>query len=173
MYLSETSQFRDRILPWLDVRRQNGVDLGSGGDPLSPHTISMDLPEPYAHTHDAEGRSGPQHLRGDAKHLYWFRDRVLDYVYSSHLLEDYAETEQILAEWLRVLKAGGRLVLLLPDEMKYRAHCTATGQGYNGNHKQTNMAREWLCGVLNSLGCSIVHSEDCPPYSFLVVAERP
>ena len=39
-----------------------------------------------------------------AKDLYWFRDGVLDYVYSSHLLEDYVDTEAVLREWLRVLR---------------------------------------------------------------------
>jgi len=54
---------------------------------------------------------------------------VLDFVYSSHLLEDFNDTEGVLREWLRVLKLGRSFGLVLPDEQVYTAHTAPpTGQ---------------------------------------------
>jgi len=50
-------------------------------------------------------------LAGYTEQLHWFRDGVLDFVYSSHLLEDLVDTEAVLREWIRILRPGGRLIL--------------------------------------------------------------
>jgi len=172
-YRSETSLVRERIVDkWIYPDIQNGLDLGYGGDPISIHSIAMDMPERYAQTHDEYEKEYPQHLFGNARHLYWFADGVMDYIYSSHLLEDFPDTSLVLLEWLRVLKPGGRLILNLPDESKYRAHCMATGQPYNQNHQQPAMSLNWMYNRLEDLGCHILHGEEIPPYSFIVVATK-
>src|ERR1700720_2698368 len=73
-----------------------GIDIGFGGDPITPKALRMDLPSPYT----AVG-SAPVQLGGDCRNLRWLRDGVLDYVYSSHVLEDFPESETfpILQEW--------------------------------------------------------------------------
>lgn len=124
--VSETSKCRASLAPFCVG---NGVDVGYGGDPIVPHAISMDLPSPYA----AYARH-PQHLHGDARQLRWFADGSLDFVYSSHVLEDFDDTAAVLDEWLRVLVPGGHLVLFLPDEPTYRAHCQRRGQPPNPHH---------------------------------------
>jgi len=139
-YPSETSKCRERLAKFCTGC---GVDLGAGGDPITHSAIRVDLPEPYAHV----GTYGVQ-LAGDAARLVWFEDEVLDYVYSSHLLEDFEDTEGALKEWLRVLKPKGRLVLFCPDEPTYRAHCTATGQPYNTNHKIPDFTLEKIKKIL-------------------------
>ena len=58
--------------------------MGFGGDPIVPNAICMDLPKKYAHY---EGH--PQHLHGSADNLNWFKDNSLDWVYSSHVFEDF------------------------------------------------------------------------------------
>jgi len=63
--------------------------------------------------------AGTTQFSGKAESLYWFRDGVLDFVYSSHLLEDYPDTEAVLREWLRVLKPLGNLIIFCPDEQVY------------------------------------------------------
>jgi SAM-dependent methyltransferase len=80
---------------------------------------------------------------GQAEELSSFRHGLLDFVDSSHLPEDYVETEAVLREWLRVLKPDGRLVIFCPDEPIYstgmnlpfidndlnsRLKCTVSGQ---------------------------------------------
>lgn len=181
-YRSETSRngVRDLVIEkWIYPAIQNGLDLGAGGDPISVYSIAVDLPHPYAATHDELERSYPQHLRGDARELWqWFVDECLDYVYSSHLLEDFENTHEVLREWLRVLKPGGRLVLLLPNQQQYEDHCEMLGQEPNGNHKVSEMSREYIEDVLETINTytgqqnKLLYSVDIPPYSFLIVAEK-
>jgi predicted SAM-dependent methyltransferase len=143
-YPSETSKARSRLAPYCTGY---GVDLGFGGDAISEHAIRVDLPRPYTYV----GSQSVQ-LGGDARDLYWFCNGVLDFVYSSHLLEDYEDTEGALREWLRVLKPGGRLIILCPDEQRFREHCRTTGQPYNPYHKQEHFSLEHVKTVLRRLG---------------------
>ncbi len=117
-----------------------GVELGSAGDKIVPWAISVELKEPYS----VAGEGYPVQLKGDARFLHWFRNGVLDFVSSSHLLEDFPNTVTIMKEWSRVLKTGGYLVLNLPHEMKYREHCDRTGQPYNKHHTIIDMSAEYI-----------------------------
>jgi len=141
---SETSKCRARLAPYCVG---NGVDLGFGGDPITPHAVRVDLPQPYTKV-----GAYPVQLGGQAQHLVWFQDQSLDFVYSSHLLEDYNNTRAVLREWLRVLKPGGRLVIFCPDEQRFRAHCQATGQPYNPHHKHANFSLDYVKKILVELG---------------------
>ncbi len=85
---SETSKVRKNLVKFCIG---NGLDIGYGGDPILPTSICLDLPDSYAKYKDY-----PQHLHGDAKNLVWFRDNVLDYIYSSHVLEDFRNTKEVL-----------------------------------------------------------------------------
>ncbi len=125
-YQSETSKCRHRLGKYCIG---NGVDVGFGGDPINDTAIRIDLPSPYA----CAGHYGVQ-LGGDATSLYWFNDNVLDYVFSSHLLEDFDDVEAVCREWLRVLKPGGKLVIFCPDEKAYREHCLRLGHELNPHH---------------------------------------
>jgi predicted SAM-dependent methyltransferase len=161
---SWTGVVRPLIAPLLEGKM--GLDLGFGGDAISPHSITMDLPKPYTNVGDNH-----QHLAGDARNLYWFRDGVLDYVYSSHLLEDFAELEPVLTEWLRVIKPGGQLILCLPYEQKYREYCKANKEGRNLHHTHKDMNPDMIMGILTDMRIPSV-STDVDPYSFLIIAQK-
>jgi predicted SAM-dependent methyltransferase len=165
-YLSETSKCRARLAPYCTGY---GVDLGFGGDPIHPSAIRVDNPSPYAAT-----GTYPVQLGGDAAHLDWFRDGVLDYVYSSHLLEDFTDTACVLREWLRVLKPGGHLVIFCPDEPTYRAHCQATGQIYNVHHKHADFTLQKVKDILQGIGgVKFIHEAPMVDiYSWELVAVR-
>lgn len=165
MYQSETSKIRHMLIPY--VVHKTGVDLGYGGDSIYPTAINVDLHQPYAKT-----GSDPQHIRGDATRLKWFADESLDYVYSSHLLEDFPNTEEILTEWLRVLAPGGMLILCLPDEQKYRAYCKANGQGRNMHHSIEDMSLDYMLPILCDLGMDIKLAKEVNDFSFLIVAKK-
>lgn len=120
----------------------NGIDIGSGGDPVVPTAVQIELPkerfDAYGHAHEVT-------VEPQFRSITWFKnlpfkDGVLDYLYSSHLLEDYEEREEILNEWARVLKPGGYLVVLVPDKEMFNK-AVANGQNANSNHK-----REWTIG---------------------------
>jgi len=164
--MSETSRCRESLQKWC---QGNGLDLGHGGDPIRPAAVTVDLPHPYS-------RVGhhPTNLEGDATSLYWFADGVLDYVYSSHLLEDFRNTRYVLLEWLRVLKPGGHLVLYCPDEKRFRRHCAETGQETNMAHKHLDFSLAKVMTIMERLPVDIVWQKDAMhDYSWaLVVVKR-
>lgn len=173
---SETSGARESLSKYC---QGYGIDVGFGGDPIIPSAITVDLPKPYTqvgHLANYAGQS-PQNLGGDCKNLYWFKDGVLDYVYSSHLLEDFLEPEvkQILKEWFRVLKSGGKFILYCPVERVYREHCRVTGQDYNLAHKLLEFDIEFVKKLMNEIGLSYVVIHENPlvnTYSFELVAVK-
>ena len=168
MYASETSKHRDKIAPFCTGY---GLDIGFGGDPVVPTAIRLDLPRPYAET----GDYGVQ-LGGDCTYLSWFRDECVDYVYSSHVLEDFPEdrTVPIMLEWARPLQIGGRLILLLPDQQAYLAHCHKTGQPVNEHHSIEHFSCEYILQCAERTGClEPEHTfERVDEYSFLVVLQK-
>jgi ubiquinone/menaquinone biosynthesis C-methylase UbiE len=127
------------------------------------------LPAPYT-------RVGwePVQLGGDTTRLHWFNDGVLDFVYSSHLLEDFVDTKSVLREWLRVLKRGGRLIIFCPDESRFRTHCANTGQPYNPHHQHAHFSLEFVEGLLDEIGGTVVLYEnpDVDIYSWDLVVEK-
>lgn len=141
---SETSRCRARLAPYC---QGYGLDLGFGGDPITPSAIRMDMPQPYTYV-----GSLPVQLGGAAENLFWFRDNVLDFIYSSHLLEDYEDVESVLREWLRVLKPGGMLITFCPDEKVYRKHCAETYQVYNPAHKHADFSLDYVKAILERIG---------------------
>lgn len=134
-HASETSRARAALAPYCTG---TGLDIGFGGSAITPTAITMDLARPYCPSFDGD----TQILQGDCRSLPFVCDGSLDFVYSSHLLEDFLwpEVAQIVLEWRAKLKVGGRLVTCCPDEQVYRAHCAATGQGYNEAHKNWNFS---------------------------------
>jgi predicted SAM-dependent methyltransferase len=164
--VSETSKCRARLAPFCTGY---GVDLGFGGDPITPHAVRVDFPRPYT-----EVGAFPVQLGGDAARLEWFRDGALDFVFSSHLLEDFEDTGAVLREWLRVLKPGGRLIIFCPDEVRYRVHCKRTGQFHNPNHKHAFFSLEYVKTLLAGIGqLRVVHENaEVNVYSWELVVEK-
>jgi ubiquinone/menaquinone biosynthesis C-methylase UbiE len=171
MYQSETSKFR---FLFLDYCKGNGIDVGFGGDPIVPTAITIDLSKPYAET----GKS-PQNLKGDGRNLYWFNDNTLDYVYSSHLLEDFIDTKEVLQEWIRVLKPNGYLLLLLPDEQRCRVYFRKSCKPYNEHHKHEDFSLNKIKEILKSLEVKIikeidnlVYEPEQSDYNFAIIAQK-
>jgi len=164
MGVSATSLVRDIVAP--QVHNRYGVDLGYGGDSICPTAINIDLPRPYTRV-----GTDPQHLSGDCRQLHWFKDGVLDYVYSSHMLEDFQDIPTVLQEWARVLKTEGLLILCLPDEQQYRAHCKANNEQRNTHHVHDNLNLQMIWDMMQ--GTFFINDwRAIPPYSFLIISEK-
>jgi len=163
---SETSKCRARLAPYCTGY---GLDIGPGGDPIVPSAIRVDLPQPYSHV-----GSMPVQLGGTATNLEWFGNNVLDYVYSSHVLEDFQDTEAVLREWLRVLKTGGKLIIFCPDEQVYREHCRRTGDPYNTCHVHADFSLEFVKKALDRIGMvRVIHEVPLVDvYSWDLVVEK-
>ena len=135
---SETAKYRHLTVPYCIG---NGIDVGSGGNPVISSAISIELAK------DAWQNYGSRPLieipgcwRGTGIELP-FKNRTLDYVYSSHLLEDFQDWTPVLLEWLRVLRPGGNLIILMPECALWQM-AIARGQPDNCAHKHCGSVGE-------------------------------
>jgi SAM-dependent methyltransferase len=62
-----------------------------------------------------EGKTGWQFI-SEASHLVDIDDERYDFLLGSHVLEHCANPIKAIGEWLRVIRAGGILLLVLPDK---------------------------------------------------------
>jgi predicted SAM-dependent methyltransferase len=100
---NESAKCKYDVIPYM---RGRGVDLGCGPWKIFPHCIGVDQ-IPGADVCSSVTR------------LDQFADASMDFVYSSHTLEDIDDTEATLREWWRLLKVGGYLILYLPHKEFY------------------------------------------------------
>lgn len=103
-----------------------GLDIGGKPDPLALYQELF--PRMGAvRTWDWED--------GDAQFLASEPDASYDFVHSSHCLEHLVDARQGLANWFRVLRPGGHLVVLVPDEDLYEQGVFPST--WNRDHKHT------------------------------------
>jgi predicted SAM-dependent methyltransferase len=119
----------------------------------------------------------PTHLIIDAIDLSEvFHFGSLDYIYSSHTLEDFQDTESVLSGWVSLVRKGGHIVLFLPDEQVYRTHCSSTGQPYNLAHVHADMGLTFMRRIVHRMGGLQIIHELFPvpnnPYSFDLVLRK-
>ena len=99
-YRSETDIHRDSLIRFCTG---SGIDVGYGGDPIRKSAITID----YSVGEMASCGDHPLNLDGDARQLKWFQSNALDYVYSSHCLEDFENTgEELECQAHTVCKTG-------------------------------------------------------------------
>jgi len=88
----------------------DGIDIGCGSDPISL----------YGELFPFMKSLKPWDLaNGDAQILDGVADGSFDFVHSSHCLEHMRDPVEALKNWFRVLKPGGHLIILVPDEDLY------------------------------------------------------
>lgn len=116
---------RDPVWSWLYFVG-DAIDIGAGPDGLSrqrelwPRLTSIrdwDLPD------------------GDAQLLSSLEPASFDVVHSSHCLEHMRDPYKALARWWEVLRPGGHLIVIVPDEDMYEQGVFPSR--FNGDHKWT------------------------------------
>jgi SAM-dependent methyltransferase len=112
------SGFIDKYLSGRSV-----LDIGFRGYetdilPIVPNAIGIDMDYPGY----------------DGRHLP-VADLSQDAVYSSHCLEHIADPTQAIAEWFRVIKFAGHLVIVVPHQFLYEKR-TALPSRWNEDHKR-------------------------------------
>jgi SAM-dependent methyltransferase len=121
----------------------SGIDIGAGADTLGQYTQFFPLMED-CRAWDLKD--------GDAQLLAGVPDNALDFAHSSHCLEHMREPREALQNWLRVLRPGGHLVVLVPDEDLYeQGQFPST---FNTDHKWTftlHKAKSWSAKSVNLL----------------------
>lgn len=166
---SETAKVRHIVLPYI---KGSVVDVGYGGDKIIPDAVGVDLPEPYTPVWIGE----PIDVPCDVSKGVPLPDEAFDTVYCSHLVEDFEDTNAILKELLRMLKPGGRLVLVVPDQRQYEVHCRVVGQKTNTSHRISKMGLEYLKERLIEVlpDAKILFEDDCSiQYNVILIAGKP
>jgi len=95
-----------------------GIDIGAGDDPLAVEEGSVRAWD-----------KGD----GDAMLMEGVDNESYDFVYSSHCLEHLVDVRTALANWVRILKPGGVLYVVVPDFELYEKSCWPSH--FNGEHK--------------------------------------
>jgi SAM-dependent methyltransferase len=94
------------------------LDIGAGGDLVCGWAESFDKKD------------------GDANAIdRYFAPKTFDSVHSSHCLEHMINPASALAGWWSILKPGGFLILVVPDEDLYEQ--TIWPSAFNSDHKST------------------------------------
>jgi SAM-dependent methyltransferase len=128
---SETSKARARRVREGFFQRYligDGIDIGCGADPITEDCLKWDL----------------ERGDGDAQLMEGLDGECFNWVYSSHCLEHMVDPAEALQNWWRILRPGGHLIVMVPDEDLYE-------QGHwplalNQDHRSTwawNKRRSW------------------------------
>ncbi|MDR3715333.1 MAG: glycosyltransferase family 9 protein [Puia sp.] len=138
LYPSETSKVRHWVIGFCNGY---GCDIGFGGDKIKKENcVGIDYASPYAYT----GKDKVDIACDVMNEKIPVDDNTFDYVYTSHLIEDFRDTRAALEEFIRILKTGGNLILVFPDQPKYEEHCIRTGQPLNQYHVHKDMGLKFM-----------------------------
>jgi SAM-dependent methyltransferase len=167
--LGETATCREYLAHWCTGA---GLDIGFGGAaPIVESAICIDRDGVGPHGAWAHWSA---HLILDAFRPLPFEDSSLDYIYSSHCLEDAVDTSVVLKEWCRAIKVGGHLVLFLPDQPTYVHCCRIYGRLPNQDHKHPTFSLDYVIARM-PMSMTVIHSAfpvGYNPYSFELVAVK-
>lgn len=108
--------------------RGRGIDVGCGAHKIHPAATGIDIVARGTKFKKCKMKKGildrqgafvcQADIQAAGDNLFMFKDNELDYVVSSHNLEHYLDTIKTLREWKRVLKPGGILGIILPDDIR-------------------------------------------------------
>lgn len=118
-----------------------GIDVGGGSDPLSLYVELFPLLR-SVRTWDLGD--------GDAQLLAGVENEAYDFVHSSHCLEHLTDPYEALANWHRVVRPNGYLVVTVPDEDLYEQGIFPST--FNRDHKWTftiHKERSWSTRSIN------------------------
>jgi SAM-dependent methyltransferase len=125
--MNETSKTR-RVWGALEksILVGSGIDIGCGPDPVTPDVRRFDVTD------------------GDANRIQDFVHEQFDFVYSSHCLEHMNDPRSALLGWWSLVKPGGHLFFIVPDEDLYEQGVFPSR--FNPDHKATftiSKPRSW------------------------------
>lgn len=116
----ESSKARERRLAegyFSSIFLGSGIDIGCGDDPVTQDCVRWDRAD------------------GDAQSLEGVLDASFDWVYSSHCLEHLVDPEAALARWWEIVRPGGKMLVVVPDEDLYEQGVWPSR--FNHDHKWT------------------------------------
>jgi len=130
---------------WRSVLQGHGIDIGCGPDIMGKDGLFPDIIkcDPY----DASlGDPDAQYIHKHRSNEYY------DFVYSSHCLEHMADPFIALKNWSKLVKRGGYLIFVVPDEDLYEQGVWPSIRNRNHTHSFTIYKKEsWSPRSVNIL----------------------
>lgn len=111
-----------------------GIDIGCGSHPVTARVRRFDVED------------------GDANRITDYVSEQFDFVFSSHCLEHMKDPLAALQEWWQLVKPGGHLILVVPDEDLYEQGVFPSR--FNLDHKFTftlSKVKSWSPVSINVL----------------------
>ena len=100
-----------------EILKGKGIDIGCGPDPVTDTCARFDMEQ------------------GDANFITKFVTDKFDFVFSSHCLEHMFNPKVTILEWWQLVKDGGYLFFMVPDEDLYEQGVFPSR--FNPDHKAT------------------------------------
>jgi SAM-dependent methyltransferase len=143
---SKTSSLYPQLLNTI-LDKGRILDIGAGIDPITKDAVIFDK------------------AQGDAQEIQkYFSKESFDTVFSSHCLEHMVDPRAAIANWFSLVKIGGHLITIVPDEDLYeQGHFPSI---FNSDHKSTftiSKSNSWspvsinCLDLFSSLGGEIVY----------------
>jgi GT2 family glycosyltransferase/SAM-dependent methyltransferase len=89
-----------------------GVEIGPGSNRFpNIQTVTVDFVDEFKNRIYPK----PDYI-GTAYDLHYFNDKSRDFVINSHLLEHLLNPIRAIKEWMRILRHGGHLLMIIPDK---------------------------------------------------------
>lgn len=155
---SETAKVRHWVLPYCIGK---GCDVGFGGDKImKTNCDGIDFPQPYTYTGKDKVDIGCDVIHNEIP----VPDNTYDYVYTSHLIEDFVDTKDALQKFIRILKNGGNLILVFPDQPIYEVYCKNLGIPMNPYHIHADMGYNFMLKCMEqiqNISYEILFSSNC------------
>ena len=107
LWQSEVKFIRNFVENYPDLKNGNTADIGCSNKKKLNYAIGIDL--------DRCGGKVPE-LVLDASEELPFRDNFLDGIIASHVIEHIIDPVKAIQEWLKKLKVGGILMLIVPNK---------------------------------------------------------
>jgi SAM-dependent methyltransferase len=123
---SKTIQRRLRDVSFVRYFAGDGIDVGCGDDPITKWRELFPLMGKVIEW---------DKKHGDAQALPGIAPESLDWLHSSHCLEHLNDPTQALFWWCQVVRPGGHIVVLVPDEDLYEQGSWPSR--FNCDHKYT------------------------------------
>ena len=165
-----------------------GIDIGCGTNRISPHVLAIDsydyknadfktqaekkkANDIVHNCKDLNVKNTPIEFNG---YMYSFNDNELDFIFSSHCLEDFEDIPTTFLRWWAKLKPNGLMILLLPDmeacncafcinvdAVKHREEVKKSARywtiedyekhGKGNPAHRTNVGKRYISGMLDAL----------------------
>ena len=145
-------EFESYLKKWTieNNRFKNGIDVGCGTTRIDNMLISIDQQANYKYEH--------AQLVWNCHDLEIFNDNKLDFIFSSHCLEDFDDIPIVFLNWWKKIKPDGLLLLLLPDMEDCNCeHCKGKSRypkisdtRGNPSHK-TNVGKKYIIDMLTDM----------------------